>query len=537
VSSTKLARSLAGVLVLGVVPLVEAGARFPAATRYNEPAPPAGRSELEKRIEALVDKLAAAERRSAPRPDARLERFATELAALEDETTPGNDLVEAALRLHGIVEPPPHLIVASASVGADTQLLDELRGQLPHALGSGRFARQAAAVVAHGDHVRVVVALQESFLELEPVPRALPPAGAAPLRGRLQGAFERPGAFVTAPDGRTDPLALTGDAHHFAGTFHCGAARGRYQVEVTGEDRFGSTVLANFPIYCSMPAPAVLEVPRPARDAPTTDAASAESAVLALVNVDRRAAGLRPLQPDTRLAEVARAHCRDMLAHGFVGHVSPSTGSAADRVARAKIAAALVLENVARASTPAEVERGLMASPGHRRNILSAEATKLGVGAVISEPIAGQRELLVTQLFLAEEAPFRAATADELRQRLAELRRARGLAPLLRDAALDGIADSVARDLATGRETPQSVRSRLDRSLDAVAARYKSARSLFAVATQITQVAESMKEALTAPGATPALGIGLAVGAGSDGGGPAGQKLAHHAVLIVALPR
>jgi hypothetical protein len=81
------------------------------------------------------------------------------------------------------------------------------------------------------------------------------------------------------------------------------------------------------------------------------------------------------------------------------------------------------------------------------------------------------------------------------------------------------------------------VRPRLDRALGGVATRYKSARSLFAVATQITQVAESMKEALTAPGVTPALGIGLAVGAGSDGSGHLEQKLAHHAVLIVAQPR
>jgi uncharacterized protein YkwD len=507
----------------------QADLRSGAALRYGDPGPPETRTDLERRIETLVAQMAAAERRSQPRADPRLERVVTELAIV-DSPNPSNELVEDALRLYGIVEPPPHLIIASASVGADQALLDELRRQLPHALASGRYGRQAAAVRQRGDDLRVVVALQESFLELEPVPRSLPSGGPTPLRGRLLGSFERPNAFVTTPDGQATPLALTGDAHHFAGTFHCGPARGRYQVELTGEDRFGSTVLANFPIYCGAPAPMALTPPRPSADAPVNDAASAESAVLRLLNADRTHAGLRPLQPDSRLAEVARAHCRDMLAHGFVGHVSPTTGSAADRVAHAKISAALILENVARASSPGEVERGLMSSPGHRRNILSAEATRVGVGAVLSEAIGGTRELLVTQLFTAEEAPFHAASAEELRTRLAEQRRAGGLPPFLRDPALDRIADGVARELAAGRATPQSVRPSLDRSLSGLAGRYKNARSLFAIATQITQVVESMKDALGERG-TPALGVGLAVGANND------DKMAHHAVLILAAPR
>jgi uncharacterized protein YkwD len=519
-------------LVIGLLCALRAHAgRFPAATRYGEPGATSNRSDLEKRIEALVAELSRAERRTQPRPEAKLERVATDLAAL-DTGTPSNELVEAALRLHGIVEPAPHLIVASAGTGADKELLEELRGQLPHALAGGRFARQAAAVVTHGDHVRVIVALQESFLELEPVPRALPSGGPAPLRGRLTGSFERPSAYVTLPDGKTDHLTLTGDAKRFAGTFHCGPARGRYQVEITGEDRFGSTVLANFPVYCGVAAPSTLELPRVAADAQVSDAAGAESVVLQLVNEDRKKAGLPPLLPDARLAEVARGHCRDMLAHGFVGHTSPSTGNPADRVARAHVQAALVLENVARASTPGEVERGLMASPGHRRNILTTEAHKIGVGAVMSEGVGGVKELLVTQVFIAEDAPFRAATQEELRARLVEQRKARGLSSFLVDPELDRIAQSVAADIAAGRETPTSVRPRLDNALTAVAARYKSARSLFAIATQITQVVESMKDALGTPGPAPALGIGLAPGAGGSDG-----KTAHHAVLIVAQPR
>jgi uncharacterized protein YkwD len=518
-------------LALGLVSClaITANAAYPPATSYGVSAGATPRSELEKRIEALVADVAIHDRRSAPRAEPRLERVATALAELDDPS-PSNDLVEAALSLYGIVEPPPQLIVATASVGADKELQEPLRAQIEHALTSGRYARQGAAVVTHGDQLRVVVAMQESFLELAPMARAMPSGGSAQLHGRLLGPFEHPSAFVTPPDGRTITVALAGDAKRFSGAFACGPARGAYQVEVTGEDRFGSTVLANFPIYCGVSAPTLLEAPRLRPEAPVADAASAESRIFQLVNEDRKKAGLPPLTPDARLAEVARAHCRDMLEHGFVGHVSPTTGDAAKRVEHAKIRAALVLENVARASTPGEVERGLMASPGHRRNILSSEAKRLGVGVVLSEAVGGARELLVTQLFLEEEAPFRAATPEELRARLVEQRRARGLSPFVPDPVLDRIADGVARDLASGRATPQSVRPALDRSLGTVAARYKDARSLFAVATQISQVVESMKEPLAASPGPVALGIGIATG-------PSGDHLAHHAVLIVATPR
>ena len=531
------ARLLACLAVAVLTAVGRARADEPAPpARYNEGSATSVRTDLERRIESLVATMAKAERRNPPRPEARLERAATALALDGTKDGPSNELVEAALRLYGLVEPPPHLIIASAGRDADEALLDELRSQLPHALASGRYTRVAAAVVTRGDSLRVIVALQESFLELEAVPRALPSGGPAPLRGRLLAGFERPGAFVTAPDGKTEQLTLGGDARRFQGTFHCGPERGAYQVEITGEDRFGSTVLANFPIYCGRAAPTTLSVPRQAAEAVVTDGVSAEAAVLRLVAQDRARAGLPPLVPDTRLAEVARAHCRDMLAHGFVGHVSPSTGSAADRVARAKIRASLILENVARAYTPGEVERGLMASPGHRRNILSGDVTRIGVGAMLSEALGGARELLVTQVFIAEEAPFHVATRDELRARIDELRRGLGLPELLRDPELDRIADGVAHDLASGRATPETSREPLDRAMSGLGARYSGVRSLFAIATQITQVVESLKAALTVHGRPPAIGIGLAPGSvAATHGGEA--HLAHHAVLLLATPR
>jgi uncharacterized protein YkwD len=102
---------------------------------------------------------------------------------------------------------------------------------------------------------------------------------------------------------------------------------------------------------------------------------------------------------DPRLTAIARAHSRDMVDHDFVGHVSPRTGTAMDRVHRAGLAPELVLENVGRAYAAEEAESGFLASPGHRGNLLDPRARLLGVGIVFGPAVTGTRPLFVTQLF------------------------------------------------------------------------------------------------------------------------------------------
>jgi uncharacterized protein YkwD len=179
----------------------------------------------------------------------------------------------------------------------------------------------------------------------------------------------------------------------------CDAGPGRYQVEVTGVAAGGPAVLANFPLYCGVPIP--LEAPGPAGVRPITmTVAEAEARLLSLVNRDRAAAGMPPLALDARLSEVARAHSRDMAAHDVVAHVSPTTGSAIDRVARVGLAPALLLENVGRAYSADDAESGFMASPGHRGNVLDRRATRIGLGVAVGHDLAGATPLFVTQLMM-----------------------------------------------------------------------------------------------------------------------------------------
>jgi uncharacterized protein YkwD len=82
-----------------------------------------------------------------------------------------------------------------------------------------------------------------------------------------------------------------------------------------------------------------------------------------------------------------------------VEHQSPTSGNAADRVRRSGARAAVVLENVARASSVADAQRSFMSSPGHRANVLDRTVTRMGAGVVIRRERGGVPSLYVTQLF------------------------------------------------------------------------------------------------------------------------------------------
>jgi uncharacterized protein YkwD len=103
--------------------------------------------------------------------------------------------------------------------------------------------------------------------------------------------------------------------------------------------------------------------------------------VLELVNVERRAAGLKPLKRDKRAERAAQVHAEDMGERNFFAHESPEGTTPRQRAKRAKCRMKSSGENIAVAQeTPAEVMESWMNSPGHRRNILSPKYTHLGVG-------------------------------------------------------------------------------------------------------------------------------------------------------------
>jgi uncharacterized protein YkwD len=106
----------------------------------------------------------------------------------------------------------------------------------------------------------------------------------------------------------------------------------------------------------------------------------AEGKMFALVNQERQNAGVSPLEIRNILVEVARNHCKDMLNRGYFSHYTPEGLSPFDRMAVKNITFTFAGENLALAPNTDLAMKGLMQSPGHRANILSADYHRVGIG-------------------------------------------------------------------------------------------------------------------------------------------------------------
>ncbi|MBU6423207.1 MAG: CvpA family protein [Chloroflexi bacterium] len=122
----------------------------------------------------------------------------------------------------------------------------------------------------------------------------------------------------------------------------------------------------------------------------------AEAQMLEFVNQQRANAGLAPLALDPRLVPIARQHSEEMFRLKYFGHQSPVTGSPFDRLDAAGIRYSRAGENLAYAQSLTVADAGLMASPGHRANILRPEFTRIGIGVISAGPYGE----MFTQMFL-----------------------------------------------------------------------------------------------------------------------------------------
>lgn len=109
-----------------------------------------------------------------------------------------------------------------------------------------------------------------------------------------------------------------------------------------------------------------------------------EAVMLKLLNQERALAGLPAVVADERLRSVARAHSEEMFRLSYFSHESPVTGSPFDRLRRANVPFRAAGENLAYAPTVEIAHRGLMNSPEHRKNILSPDFRRVGIGVVRS---------------------------------------------------------------------------------------------------------------------------------------------------------
>jgi hypothetical protein len=119
---------------------------------------------------------------------------------------------------------------------------------------------------------------------------------------------------------------------------------------------------------------------------PGGDPAS-EAEVIRLTNLERIAHGLAPLLEDGNLNAAARYHAEDMARENYYDHdsydrVEDTLQYAGDTFSRIRrFDGRPSAENIAKGQqSPQEVVQAWMDSPGHRKNILAAETTRIGVG-------------------------------------------------------------------------------------------------------------------------------------------------------------
>jgi uncharacterized protein YkwD len=105
-----------------------------------------------------------------------------------------------------------------------------------------------------------------------------------------------------------------------------------------------------------------------------------EEKMLILVNEERQKEGLKPLEADPELTEVARSHSTDMFARSYFAHVNPDNKDPFDRMRSAGVRFLTAGENLALAQTLKIAHNGLMNSPGHRANILKPTFGRVGIG-------------------------------------------------------------------------------------------------------------------------------------------------------------
>lgn len=120
-----------------------------------------------------------------------------------------------------------------------------------------------------------------------------------------------------------------------------------------------------------------------------------EAQMLAMVNKERRKAGLQDLKPDPELTRVARSHSNDMFTRGYFSHFTLEGKTLSDRLKAKGVSFSNAGENLALAPTIRLAHSNLMNSPGHRANILHKNFGRLGIGVLDG----GIRGLMVTQNF------------------------------------------------------------------------------------------------------------------------------------------
>ncbi len=159
----------------------------------------------------------------------------------------------------------------------------------------------------------------------------------------------------------------------------------------------------------------------------TLDSA-AERELVERINRSREQNGLPKLELSPRLRDAPRAHALEMAKRRQLTHRFADEPELRQRVAVTGVRFDFVGENVGRSEDAGSLHEEFLSSPGHRANILHAQANAVGVGAV-----RFGEELFVTEDFAHLVPDYEPQQVEELvASGIADLRKAAKLPELRR---------------------------------------------------------------------------------------------------------
>jgi len=252
---------------------------------------------------------------------------------------------------------------------------------------------------------RWTVFLTQRDVEMQPVPTSVHPGASVALLVRFLRPVDGASVISTLPGGRVVETKGGFSGDRLLAAVQIADRPGTQWIEVIASDASGPHVVLLFPVEIGREPPRAWVGSRRRSEDWINDPVTAEAYALKLLDEDRNRFGLPALEYDDTLAAVARRHSAEMARTGEVAHVSKTTGTVVDRLQDAGFKASYAAENIARSSTIADAEEGLMRSPGHRAAILSSDATRVGIGIVtLNKPETGV-VYFITQVFARPTPP------------------------------------------------------------------------------------------------------------------------------------
>lgn len=248
---------------------------------------------------------------------------------------------------------------------------------------------------------------------------------------RLRPGHKDARAILMFPSGKHQLLTLKAQGGALSIPTLTLSERGRYQLEVIADTALGPQVVANRALFLG-----------PQQEATPTRARAdgdEKEQMLTLINQARAQARLSPVQAHDALNAAAASHASDMVDQHYFAHVSPRYGDLGSRLGKLSIGASKATENLARAEHPNDAHDSLMASPGHRLNILDPEVTHVGIGIHCTGTEPRDCVFVIDFAKLVANIPTE-KLSDETLRLLNLRRRSAGLKEVVLDARLSALA-------------------------------------------------------------------------------------------------